>query len=306
MKKFFGILAIVVLVLIVIVVLIGVRIWNHLDPIVANLIQTKGSEALGTEVLVDEVDLSPFAGKGSLSGLTIRNPEGYQSTNAFELGKIALHIDLGTVRSDPIVIPEIVIEDVTVNFETGIGATSNLSQLLENVSGEAEEEKEAEAQDEEEEEGPGVLIRELKIRGGEIHVMTAEAPGKRVTLLLPDIELKDLGAAEGGVGAEEITRILVGTLIKSTFTAVLSSPDLAIEGAAAIGRIAQDGAKDAAEVLGKTAISVISGAGSTVGEVGKGAGGIAEGVGGLLDGVLGGKGGGEESKDAGEAAPEGE
>ena len=62
-----------------VVVLLGVAFavaWFYLDRLVVDGIELVGTEVPGTEVAVQSASISPLAGTGSISGLTVDNPEG--------------------------------------------------------------------------------------------------------------------------------------------------------------------------------------------------------------------------------------
>ena len=55
----------------------------YLDRSVTTGIEVVGSQVLGAQVAVASVAISPLNGSGSISGLEIRNPEGFDSDCVF-------------------------------------------------------------------------------------------------------------------------------------------------------------------------------------------------------------------------------
>jgi len=79
-------------------------------------VETVGPRVTQTPVSLGAVNISPFTGKGTLTGLNIGNPEGFKSENIFALGQIDVKVDTGTLFSDKIVIDQIIIQRPEVSY----------------------------------------------------------------------------------------------------------------------------------------------------------------------------------------------
>jgi len=64
---------------------------------------------LGTEVAVQSASISPLAGTGSISGLTVDNPEGWSAETIFELEQVSVNVDVASLFSEVVEIDSIVI-----------------------------------------------------------------------------------------------------------------------------------------------------------------------------------------------------
>ncbi len=96
---------------IVVVVVVGVIAFVvlNINPIIKESVQTYGSEITKVAVVLNEVDISPWSGKGKLVGMTVGNPKGYHTDSAFQLGVVSVDLDVGSVTEDTVIIHEIVI-----------------------------------------------------------------------------------------------------------------------------------------------------------------------------------------------------
>ena len=112
--------------------LAGGGLFFYLDSIVKSGIEVVGSNLLGTAVTVDSVSLSPLSGQGSISGLRVENPEGFESQHAFELDSVLVSIDVNSVFTDAAEIESIVIMQPVITYETKI-ASDNIRTLLDNL-----------------------------------------------------------------------------------------------------------------------------------------------------------------------------
>ena len=190
--------------IIVLVVLVIGGTFLYLDSIVKNGIEIAGSRVLGTPVLVDSVGISPLSGSGSISGLTIGNPDGYSTENAFELGEISIALNTGSIMSDVIKIDSIIIDSPHINYETDI-RTDNIRTLLANINtgGEAQPETAAEGG------GKNLLIRDLQLNNSRLDLITAVASAP---VVMPDIRLTDIGTGGNGATAEEVIRLILSRI----------------------------------------------------------------------------------------------
>jgi uncharacterized protein involved in outer membrane biogenesis len=204
----------------VIVILLVVAIYllySSLDAIVEAAIEKYGSEITQTRVRLDGVEISPTTGEGSLRGLSVANPKGFETAHAFELGEIKLALDLGTLTQDVIVIKEIVIDKPVVTYELTAGGT-NIGALQKNVqayAGPAEQAPEGEA----DAGGPKLVIRNLYVRGGEVAVRAPmlDQPQKA---RLPDVHLTNIGSATGGATPGEVAKLVMANVTRNVGVAV--------------------------------------------------------------------------------------
>lgn len=87
----------------------GAGMFFYLDAIVSQGIEVAGTSALGTNVSVGSVALSPLSGAGRITDLRIDNPEGLEAESIFELGYVSLDLDLGSLFGDVLEIESVTI-----------------------------------------------------------------------------------------------------------------------------------------------------------------------------------------------------
>lgn len=197
----------------------------------------KGVESVGprvtqTSVTLDAVNLSPFSGKGTLTGLNVGNPEGYKSENIFELGQIDIQVDTGTILSDKIIIDKIHIRQPAISYEKTLSG-SNVKELQKNIEAFTGPSDPA-APDPAPDAGAKkqVVIRKLIIEDGTIYV---GALGIGQTVSLPRIEMEDIG--------EEGDNITLAEAIDMVLTKVLGNIGSALTGVGEMGTQAAEAIK---------------------------------------------------------------
>ncbi|MFP4156001.1 MAG: hypothetical protein ACLFU4_00105 [Opitutales bacterium] len=160
----------------------------------------KGIESVGprvtqTSVALDSVNLSPLSGSGSLKGLIIGNPEGFDGDHLFKLGQIDVSVDQNSIFSDTVIIKKIHILAPDISYEKTL-SSSNIKELQNNIEAFTGPKAEAPADAPADAPSKKLVIKELIIEDGTIFV---GGFGVGQTVPLPRIEMKNLG--EDGTSA---------------------------------------------------------------------------------------------------------
>jgi hypothetical protein len=237
MKKFLLISGVLLLALAVGAYLVLAR---NLDAFVVNGVNTYGPKLTQTKVELAGASLSPFSGSGTLTGLSVGNPKGWSDGRAFYLGKVHLDIVPQSVMGDPIVINEILIDQPEFNYETRI-LSSNIKDLLKNIegfTGGGGGGQEPAAQDGKPRK---FIVKKFRFTNGKARV---ELAANVLTVMLPPISLDNLGVAEGGITADQLS----GVLLKQVLASVVEGSASALKS----GDLSVDKLKDAARNAGDT------------------------------------------------------
>jgi hypothetical protein len=211
-------------------------IWS-LDARVARAIEAQGTQLLGTKVRVDSVDIELAAGRGTIRGVRVANPEGYTDGDMISLAAIELAIDARSVVEQPFRITSVRVGDAVVNFELREDGGSNIEHIRRHVSHDGEA-----AEPAQQGEPKRFAIGELEFAGGEIFLAhpSADAPER---VHLPSLELRDLGGARGATGGE------LGEQIALAFTRRVIASTAGHELGRAVEKQLGEAAGDAAETI---------------------------------------------------------
>lgn len=214
-------LALALAIVVVAIVGAGYYFFSNLDSLVKAAIERYGSEATQTGVNLKSVTLAPTAGSGELSGLTVKNPKGFSSSDAISLGDIKLVLDISTLQSNPIVIKDVTILQPAVAYEYA-GGSGNLETLQKSVQsyaakfsggktapdkGAGDASQSASKQPEKK-----VIIENLVIRDGRISIAHQALQGRTLSAGLPTIQLKDIGKSSGGATPAEVADRVIGSI----------------------------------------------------------------------------------------------
>ncbi len=185
----------------------------NIDGLVKNAIEDYGSAMTQAKVGVASVAIAAADGKGAIGGLSIGNPAGFKTAYALKVERIEVEIDPASVAKDTVVIRRIAVLAPSVIYEKG-EAMTNFDAIQKNIAaylGPASGKKE----------GKKLIVDQLVIRGAKAEASAAFMGGKTVAVALPDIALKDIGRAKGGVSAGELGQE-VAQAMKSRLTGAVS------------------------------------------------------------------------------------
>ena len=207
---------------VVIVLVVGglYFLLSNLDSVVAKAIEKHGSEVTQTSVTVSGVDISLREGRGSIKGLKVASPDGFGVRDAFSLGDITLDIDIQSLGDDPVVIDEIRILAPVVNVEATETGATNIDELRKNV----EESAGGNTGDGGGSGGQGkrIRIKKFVFEKGSIHIDASAMGLEKCTVVLPEINLIDVGGTSGAT-PDEITRIILAAVVKKAAAEVAES-----------------------------------------------------------------------------------
>jgi uncharacterized protein involved in outer membrane biogenesis len=237
-------------VLILIVVAAVILLVSNIDTIIKKGVETVGPKILQAPVTLKDVDISVSSSSGELSGLTIGNPAGYNTEYAFQLGRIAVELDVKSVTSDKVHIRRVLIDSPQITYEGALGKKNNLSQLQANVEsftgGSGGKDEKTDSRDS----GAGkkVQIDYLKIADGSISVSMDVLQGKELTVTLPTIELRDIGKDKEVTMSDALKQVL-SAVNNVTLPAVRGAVTNFTKGLKGTAEAVQEGAQEGLDKL---------------------------------------------------------
>lgn len=182
-----------------------------LDYLVKSEIESMGTEMTQTSVTVDNVSVSPFSGSGTIEGLKVKNPDGFESEYAIVIQNFDISIDLGSILTDTLVINEILIGEPDFSVIQKV-PENNLRMLMNNMN---------ESMGESSSSSSSMIIEQLLIENGRVTV-TPNIGGKRsATVEMGTVELQGIGR-EGTIATKDVVRQVASKLINEALNAALS------------------------------------------------------------------------------------
>ena len=199
---------IVSLILALFVVAAGGAWWlfMSIDGLVKQAIERWGPEITGVAVRVQSVRIQVTEGRGTIRGLFVGNPKGFEAPHALKLDEMRLTIDPASITKDVVVIKELLLAAPDVVYERGQGS-DNLAVIQKNVDAWVAKnagEKKPDA-------GPGkkFVIENLLIKDGKAHF------GTTLSSSMPDLHLHDIGKKTNGATAGEVVKQVWGAMLHS-------------------------------------------------------------------------------------------
>lgn len=182
-------------------------VLSSLDGMVKTAIETYGSQATETAVLVDSVQIVLKDGSGAIRGLTVGNPQGFATPQAFSLGQVATQIDLKSLSEEVTVIEHIIVQAPEVFFELNEAGKTNLGMLKQNLSSASSGTSASSSANRDSGAEPKFIIRKLLFTDGNIHAR-AVALNQDYELKLPRIEMSNLGGKNGATPKQIAEQVL--------------------------------------------------------------------------------------------------
>ena len=174
-----------------------------------------GPRITQTKVELAGAQISPLSGRGTLTGLAVGNPKGWNATNAFYLGTVRIALKPFSIFGDHIVVHEIFIDRPEFVYETKIIA-SNIGDLLKNIEtatggttpkGQPTDKNGRQIK---------FAVKHFLMQNGTITVGVGPTA---LTLPMPTIELNDLGTQEGGITPDQLTYAIMRSVTPSIIAA---------------------------------------------------------------------------------------
>lgn len=192
------------------VALVGGAWWlyGNLDHIVARGITRYGNQMTAATVTVESVQLRSADGIGVVRGLVVGNPSGFRTDHALKVGVIEVQVDVRTLTDPVVVIKRIVIDSPDVIYEKGETLT-NFDAIQQNIARSLAEGNTSSGSADVSASPPRrLIVEDFIIRNAHAQATAPLLMGKTVSATLPDIHLRQLGRAEGGLTPAQLGQIV--------------------------------------------------------------------------------------------------
>lgn len=205
---------------IVLLLSFGAALWylasGSLNIYIKEQIEQQGSAYTEQTVSVTQVDMKLTQGAGSISGITLSNPDIYQQKNAFSLENVTLDINIKSLTEEPIVIDEIIIKNPQAFVEITSDGKSNFNDILDALDRNLPKTEESASQQPKQEQSPRdepkVRVEKIIVSGVALTLDLSQLGNKAHQLTLPEINLTNVGGEQGlpasQLGGEIIKQVL--------------------------------------------------------------------------------------------------
>jgi hypothetical protein len=301
-KTFKWIIGIIVL-LIVLIIAGAYYVWNYYDwhSKVRQMVHIYGSQVVGTDVNIGRIDISLKDGRGSVSDITVGNPNGYSKDLIIDLGNVSVKVDVESVKkaimetakkSGPkvktIVIDEVRVSKPEVTYELMNLNRNNANDVMANIK------KNTSSSASKEEAKPAdkdavqynVAVKKVVVEDGTATVAAGLlGVSKSLSVPLPTVTINNVGTEKQGVTIGAGLARLFQEILKNTVNSVAK-----IDLSELLGNVSDlaNGAVDAAKGVAGAATDAAKGAaGAATDAAGKAVGGAADAVSGVASGIGG-------------------
>jgi len=204
--------------LLVVVAIVVAGAFFYIDSIAKKAIEQGGEMALGVPTNLESVHISLLGGEASLSGLQIANPVGFKAQTFMELGQGAVAISLGSLMGDTVIIPQVKLSHVRLNLEEN-GKKNNIDPILtraKSMGGQKEKSASKPEAKGGQKEGKKFVIEYFSLEDVQINAhLGLLGHSSSVNLVLPKIELRNLGGESQGLPMPELIQKVVQAILSA-------------------------------------------------------------------------------------------
>ena len=203
-----GLIITLVVLAVLIAVVIGYLLTN-LNFLVKSAIEKYGSQATQTAVRVKGVRISLKDGSGSIQGLTVGNPKGFDLPHAFSLGEIGVDINLKSLTTDEIGIDEIIVRSPEIFVEVNAEKKNNLMEIKNNLPSGTGGESAKKAPEKKGDKGKEtrLFIRRILFAEAQVTAIVVPMDNKEYRFKMGAIEMRDLRGTPGQIAVQVLNRL---------------------------------------------------------------------------------------------------
>ena len=169
---------------------------SNLGRVIRNGLVILGPVVTRTAWSLEDVDISPWGGEGSMTNLTIGNPPGYFRENAVEAPLVVVDVEASSYFDDIMIIERFSVREAQIRFEIAGQPRTNLRVLLDSID-DAVLQQAAEVAEIDTSNMRSVIVRRFELVDAVVVGQSQLAGEIRVSV--PDLIIEDVGLAEGGI-----------------------------------------------------------------------------------------------------------
>jgi hypothetical protein len=209
----------IVLVLFSLLVVAGVIAYLGVDALLKRTVETESTKSLKLSTTLNSARLSLFGGKVGLNRLGIASPQGFSAPHMLELGKVDLAVRYEQLRSDPIHVQSLTLDQPRLVIEQSNGAL-NFRKAMDRIP----------ARESSSEKPIKLVIDELNMRDAQV-VIHPGLPGvqQEIVVPVPSIALKNVGSGRGsqnGAAIKDVAMVVIAALAGSAAESGSLPPEL--------------------------------------------------------------------------------
>ncbi len=187
---------------------LGLALVVFADKVLTRAINESGHRVLNVETHVDSCRLSLWKGSVALSGIELKNPEGFKSPRMVYLDRISLRLSPSSLLRDRVHVQEVEIEGAELTYEVVGFGRSNLSVFMEGLKRRSERNIPPLGGREEESHTKSVMIERIRVENGRVTLSAVFSRGRSIVMSLPSIELRDIGKDRPVSVSEAVSEVL--------------------------------------------------------------------------------------------------
>lgn len=216
--KILKIISAVLITVLIVIAALAYFVFKNINSYVEEFIESSGSQTMQTAVRVGGVNIELLEGKGTISNLSIANPEGFSANKLLSVSTAGLQLDIESLQSNVKVIKNINIDKVKLRAEQKGISDTNLQALLNNIKQASSSTAPASEASSSASNDIRLMVESLRFGESEITLETEKYGSKVITL--PAYTQKNIGNKKTGLTPEQLSDAIVSNLLRKAEKAV--------------------------------------------------------------------------------------
>lgn len=193
-----------------------------IDTIVGSNIERIGSEMTETRVTVDDVSISLISGEGTITGLQLANPDGFNTENALVVNDLYIKLDLRSLLTNEITVEQVRVTGPTLFVEQKL-TENNLRTILQSIEkmADSSEKPHDPSDDPGKTTGTRLVLAHFILTDGSVHLYTGIGGERAERVSMAPVELHDIGREDGTPVVEQVVLQIAEKVVEQALKASL-------------------------------------------------------------------------------------
>jgi len=179
-----------------------------LNTIVRTTVESVATDSVQQPTTLQAADLSIVGGKLGLTGLAIKNPQGFAAADFVELKQIDIAVQSSSLLSDTMVVTDLTLTDLKLSIEQS-GLKNNLKEIMSQIQKQRDKTSSSRR----------LKIDTLTLKNTQVslHMGLDEKNSRNVTVTIPEMVMKDPTNSDGQLMkvADLMGKILVEVVVQA-------------------------------------------------------------------------------------------
>lgn len=183
----------------------AIYLYANMNALLARVIEDVGSDALGVEVTIGDVEVILEEKKITVSNIRVGNPSGYKRPEAIKIGSVVVAAE--SLTSELLIFDRVEVNETNVNLEVRPEGTNlgDIKAYIDKASPQGQSAPQTDIK---------VIVRDVYVRKAQLNPSVTLMNKDFAYVTVPDIHVQGVGEKENGILAQEAVEQILAAVIK--------------------------------------------------------------------------------------------